>query len=142
MEDIADHFALVFVGFQSADFEDELGLAVVEDGDLGVGGLALVFVAESSAQADGGFGVGGIGDSPAGFVHFVDALVADVAVAGVPEPVPVVVNEIAMEGLLGRGAQPDIEIDFGRRGFDRFEADAVAFFVAEGAAYEEFAELA
>ena len=39
------------IGFQAADLEDELGVAVVHDADLGVGRLALVVIAEPAAQA-------------------------------------------------------------------------------------------
>ena len=48
---------------------------------------------------------------PAGDVHLVDALVADVAVAVVPVPVPLVVEAVRVERPLGRGAEPEVVID-------------------------------
>ena len=96
-------------GLQAADLEDELGVAVVHDADLGVGRLALVAIAEPAAQAEDGLGKGRAGavaarargrDQPAGDVHLVDALVADVAVAEVPEPVPVVMDQVGVIRLL------------------------------------------
>ena len=44
------------------------------------------------------------------------ALVADVAVAEVPEPVPVVMDQVRVIRLLGRGAEPEVEVELvGRR---------------------------
>ena len=37
---------------QAAIFEEHLGVAAVDDGQLGIGRLALIFVAEAAAQAD------------------------------------------------------------------------------------------
>src|ERR1019366_5354034 len=56
MEDVADRGAAVGVGLQAADFEDQLAVAVIEDGHLRVGGLAVVGVAEAAAEADDGAG--------------------------------------------------------------------------------------
>ena len=39
-------------------------------------------------------------DQPASVVHLVDALVADVAIAEIPEPVPVVMNQVGVKRLL------------------------------------------
>src|SRR5215469_6282417 len=46
---------IVFRG-QTAHLEDQLRVAVVEKGDLRVGGLSLVFVAETAAKADHALG--------------------------------------------------------------------------------------
>src|SRR5262249_30206263 len=48
MEDIADLDALVVPADQAAYLEDQLTVAVVEDGNLRVGRLAIVDVAEAS----------------------------------------------------------------------------------------------
>ena len=65
-----------------------------EDGNLRVGRLLIVVEQEMAAhrlhpprQADA--------EAPAGHVHLVDALIADVAVAVFPEPVPVVMEILA-----------------------------------------------
>ena len=127
-------------------FEDELGLAVVKDGELHVGCLALVGVVGAvdvaSADGDDGFGESGVFNGPAGDVHLMNALVADVAVAEVPEPVPVVVNEVAVEGLFGSGAEPEVEVHVAGDFFVGFVADAPAGFAAVAFGDEEFAVLA
>src|SRR5205085_8205038 len=95
---------------QAADFEDQLRLTVIEDGDLGAGRLALVLEADAAAEADDALGQRGAGDGPARPVNLMDALIAEVAVAEVPEPVPAVVDEVRVKGLLGSGAGPDVEV--------------------------------
>ena len=52
VDDVADLLAVVVVGLQAADLEDQLRVAEVDDGDLRVGRLALVVVAEPAAEAD------------------------------------------------------------------------------------------
>ena len=44
--------------------------------------------------------------SPARHVHLMDALIADVAVAVIPEPMPVVMEAVLGECVLRRAAQP------------------------------------
>ena len=75
--------------------------------------------------------------------HLVDALVAQVPVAGVEHPVPVVVQALAHQGLLRRGAAPQIVVD---RGIDLLgaldPADALARLVAEAAGELDLAQVA
>ena len=52
--------------------------------------------------------------APARDIHFVDALIADVAIARVPEPVPVVLETQRVEGAHGRGTEEHVPIDAGR----------------------------
>ena len=131
---------------ESAGFKDELGLAVVKDGELHVGGLALVGVVGAvdvaPANGDDGFGKSGVLDGPAGDVHLMDALVAHVAVAEVPEPVPVVMDEVAVEGLFGSGAEPEVEVYVAGDFFVGLVADAPAGFAAVAFGDKEFAVLA
>ena len=85
---------------------------VVVDDDLGVGVVAVVDVAEAAADAEDARGELHLAEEPAGDVHLVDALVAEVAVAGVPDPVPVVVEAAcACSGQLGRRAAPEVVVD-------------------------------
>ena len=58
-------------------------------------------------------------EAPARDVDFVDALVAEVAVAVVPEPVPVVVEAILGELASSARAEPQIVVDAGGHGRDR-----------------------
>src|SRR5438045_1556099 len=125
MKDIIDALAaVVTLGWQAADLEDELRLAVVEEGQLRVGGLALIGVTESAAEAEDALGQRGAGDHPAGLVHLVDALVADVAVAEIPEPMPIIMHQIGMKWSLLCGPEPEVEIQFARRGRGFLYADA------------------
>lgn len=50
--------------------------------------------------------------SPAGDVELVWSLVADVAAAVIPVPVPVVVKSVAVEGSFGGTAEPEVVVDF------------------------------
>ena len=144
VEDVADLLAVIAHSvLQAAHLEDQLRVAVVEDGDLRVGRLALVAVAEAAAQAEDAPRQGGAGDDPAGDVHLVHALVADVAVAEIPEPVPVVVDQVGVERLLCGRPQPEVEIHLRRRlADDRLDADAAARLVAQAARDQQLAELA
>lgn len=54
-------------------------------------------------------------DAPPRDVHFVHALIPRVAVARIPEPVPVVVDQVAVVRLFRRGAEPQVEIELRRR---------------------------
>src|SRR5712692_6894733 len=44
-----------------------------------------------------------------------DALVADIAVTEIPEPVPIVMDQIGVVRLFGRGSEPEIEVQVGGR---------------------------
>src|SRR5205823_168744 len=115
--------------------EDELGLAEVHDADLSVGRLPLVVIAEPAAEAEHGLGVSRAGtrgtrDQPAGDIHLVNALVADVAVAEVPEPVPVVMDQVLVIRLAGGRTEPEVEIDWGRRRRAGLETDTATGLVA------------
>src|SRR5215471_13773523 len=60
-----------------------------------------------------------------------NALIADVAVASVPNPVPVVVEAITREWLHRRGARPQVVIDTGWDRFFRSPTNRVAPLVAQ-----------
>ena len=69
-----------------------------------------------------------------------DALVAQIAVAVVPEPVPVVVETIVRERMLGRRPEPKIVIHAGGYGFDGRAADGVAPLEAQPARHVDIAQ--
>src|SRR5262249_38870038 len=80
---------------------------------------------------------------PAGLVHLVDALVAQVAVAGVPDPVPVVVQPLAHQRLLGGGTAPQVIVHGGGRLLRALDlADGAAQLVADAAGHADLAALA
>src|SRR5262249_8581599 len=86
--------------------------------------------------------------APASFVHFVNALVAEVAVAVIPHPVPVVVDGaefggVAVGELVGGRAAPQIVIHrLGRLLRAVHLADTLAPLVAQTAGQLDLAEFA
>src|SRR5207249_3242314 len=80
------------LGGQATNLENQFAVAVIENANLGVGSLAIVKVAEPAADTDDRFGQLILAQAPAGLVHLVNALVAEVAIAVVPEPMPVVMD--------------------------------------------------
>ena len=96
---------------QAAVFEEQLRAAKVDDRQLGVGRLALILVAKAAAEADDGLRHGPVGHGPAGDVHLVHALVANLAVAEIPKPMPIVMHEVLVIRLLGRRTEPEIEVE-------------------------------
>ena len=108
----------------------------------GVRGLTVVGVAEPAARGKDSLGELVLVQSPAGQVHLVNALVAQVAVAVVPEPVPVVVEPVGIERPLGRGAEPDVVVNAGGHGAIGLVADGAAGLVAEALGHVDLAELA
>ncbi len=69
-----------------------------------------------------------------------DALVADVAIAVGPVPVPVVVEAVPGEGALRRRTEPQIVVHAGGRGSVGLAADGVAPFEAERARHVDVAD--
>src|SRR5262249_45189727 len=105
-------------------------------------------VAEAAADARRGAGQLVLVEAPARLVHLVDALVAEVAVAVVPEPVPVVVDGavfrgVAVRHLEGGGAAPEVVVHRGGRLLRAVHlADRRAELVAEPAGQLHRADLA
>src|SRR5439155_26975991 len=94
-------------------------LAEIYHRKLHVRGLAIVrsVVREPHTQAIDLRGQRAALDAPAGNVHLVHALVADLAVAKVPEPMPSVGMQVGLKRLHGSRADPHVVIEIrGRRG--------------------------
>ena len=135
--------------FEPADLEDELRVAVVHDADLGVGRLALVLVAEPAAEADDGLGIrrAGLaverrgsasgrcpsGGRPGCRCRRCRSPRTSASCSG---------PGWRGSGCLGAGPEPEVEIDFGGRSRDRFDADDSARLVAQGPRDQQLAELA
>src|SRR5439155_10167155 len=81
-------------------------------------------VGESSAQAPHLGRQGGPFDRPARHVEFVNALVANVAIAEIPKPMPVVMDQIAVVRLRRSRAEPQVEREVAGRRLGRFVSDA------------------
>src|SRR5207253_1264451 len=69
-------------------------------------------------------------ESPARNVNFMHALVADITVAEIPEPMPVVMNQVRVERLFRRRPGPDVEVEVGGGGSDRLGANGPAWLAA------------
>ena len=96
---------------QAAVVEEKRGRLVGVEGQLVVRGLAVVFVAPASAEAHDALGQQfGIAERPAAHVELVRSLVADVAIAEGPLPVPVVVELLPMHGLHAARTRPQLEV--------------------------------
>src|SRR5262249_29900682 len=87
---------LLILLHQATDFKEEQDISVLVHGHLHVRGLALITFGESTAQAPNLCGKSGTFDSPTRYVNFVNALIADITIAKVPEPMPVVMDQIAV----------------------------------------------
>src|SRR5437762_12651871 len=64
--------------------------------------------------------------APSQNIDQVDPVVAELAVAEIPEPVPVVVDQILMIGLQGCGTQPQVPVEPGRRLHGLLEPNGIA----------------
>ena len=157
LDDVADSHALVmvhlpsftlrrFVLRQAAHFEQQRRLVAVID-DERVRRLGGVLVAQASADGQRERGDGILTQEPAANIHLVGPLVAVIAVAVVPKPVPVIVHraETAVAPrrfVLGRAA-PDIVVNVIGHGLRAVhQANALAAFVTEAAGENDLAQVA
>ncbi len=106
---------------------NERGRLKIQDRDVGVGRLAAIMVAEPAADAHGARGRPILSQCPAAHVDDVDPVIPDLAVARVPEPVPLVVQLLAHQWPIVRRAAPKVVIHGAPRRRGRFDQpDAVA----------------
>src|SRR5262249_41089669 len=86
---------------------------------------------------------GAFAENPAGDVHLMDALVTKIAIAGGPNPMPIVMQPFSHQGFLRGGTAPEIVIDvWGDLLRAGDVADAGASFVAKPTRADNFAEIA
>ena len=114
----------IFLFDQSAGLVDQLDLATIKDGQMGVGCLALIFIAKAAPEAEHAFRRGPFGHGQAADIQIVGAEITDFAIAEVPPPVPAVMDQIGPVFLLGRRAQVEVEVQLGRRRFGLLDAVA------------------
>src|SRR5262249_47337913 len=112
------------------------------DADLSVGGLPGILIAEPAAVTDDPLADIVDAQSPAGEVHLMDALIAEVAVAVIPLPVPVVMELRAGQGVHRRRPAPDVVVDVFRNGVGSARSDRRAALVAQAAGQLHFADSA
>ena len=91
--------------------EDLLSVGILRHGEHRVGGLTLIFPLKATTDRHCADGMGLVGiDSPASDIELVSSLIVQIAVAGLPEPMPVIVNQIAVKLVDGGGTSPQIPI--------------------------------
>src|SRR5207302_626924 len=95
---------------------DERGWLVIEQRDVRVGSLAAVVERKPSPNAYGARRRLILSQSPSAKVNDMNSIIADLAVAGRPEPVPFVVQLFAHERRHWRGTAPEIVVHGGRQG--------------------------
>src|SRR5205814_10468024 len=81
-------------GEVAAHFDHDLAPAVIVAGHQRVGRLCVIVVGVLAAHRHRGLGPLGVSQSPPADAHLMHALITDIAVAGVPEPVPVVAKAV------------------------------------------------
>ena len=111
--------------------------------ELRIGRVAIVLIAGTSAHAEHLRAQGGGAQSPSGDVHLVDALVAQIAVAGDELPVPIVMELGAHQGLQRRRTAPQIIVDvIGHLGRRRYIPNALARLVAKSTGHLDGSQIA
>ena len=151
LNDVANVLAEVFVhtlavvhvlARQAADFEEDRSFVfVLKPKKLGVGGIAIVVIADATADRYDFFGQMRIAQSPAADVELVWALVAEVAIAISGLPMPIVVQFLAHDRIFIARSIPEIHLN-GIGVMERFIsfANRRARLVAETACDFELAE--
>lgn len=96
---------------ESADFEEDGSGLGVDVEDLGVGGVAIIIIADPATGGEEAGGVGhGVAESPAADIELVRALVAEIAISVGRLPVPIVVELAPADGEDFAGAGPEVII--------------------------------
>ena len=128
---------------QAANLDHHGHVTELVDGQLHVGRLPLVLVPHTAAKAPDASRQGGRGPQrPMGHVGLVYALVADLAVTEIPAPMPVVMDQVAVERSQFGRAGPVVEIQRCRRRFVGLETDAPSRLADVGLAHQQLAPLA
>ena len=122
VHEVADRHALVLVHLplvglcrlvtrKTAHLEDQRRAPALEDRDLRVGRVAVIDVAKATADRPDGVWHAVGAERPTGDVHLVDALIAEIAVARVQVPVPVVVQAPASQRFVCDRPEPAVVVD-------------------------------
>src|ERR1041385_56839 len=136
------HFLVGRARGQAAHFEDERRILVFVKNDQRVRRGAIVDVTDAAADAEDARRKGVFAEDPAGDVHLVNPLVAQIAVAGRPNPMPIIMQILAHQRILGGGTTPQIVVDVLGHGLGAVDfADARAPFVAQATRSQDFANV-
>src|SRR5437773_7319023 len=111
--------------------------------DLRIRRGAVVDIAEAATETEDARRKLVLAQEPAGNVHLVNALISQIAVSGVPNPMPIVMEAFAHERFHRGRAAPEIVVDARRDWLRTIDlADARTALVAKAARDENFAEVA
>src|SRR5262249_9807300 len=112
-------------------------------GDLGIGGLAAIIETESPANADRARSRLVLSQRQAANVDNMHPVIAHLAIAGIPEPVPFVMQLVAHQRAVGSRTAPAIIVYRGRHSVWRRDfADACARSINQGVRETDRPELA
>src|SRR5438477_529743 len=137
------HILLILRARQAADFEDQGRFLVIMKNDLRIRRGAVVDVAEAAAETEDARRKLVLAQEPAGDIHLVNALISQIAVARIPNPMPIVMEALAHERLHRGRAAPEIVVDAGRNWLRSIDlADAGTPLVAKPARDKNFSEIA
>lgn len=141
LEGDAGGFAFEAEGQATAVFPEDDGAGEFVGDDLGIGGFLVVVEPVATA---GGEDAGGVGELEGGLdeVEEVDAVVAEFAGAPVPEPMPIVMDDIGLEGAFGGGTLPEGVVEPVGDGGGLAAADGTAAVGVPGAGEADGAEFA
>lgn len=101
-------------GFQTACFGNNRLVPIVEDTNLGVGRFPSILVPKTAAVADRGATKPRQPQAPATNIDRMDIVIAEFSVAGLPIPVPVVVEVLARQRAKWCRAEKEVVIDIRR----------------------------
>src|SRR5262245_3287209 len=127
---------------QAARLGDNRLVAEVEDADLRVGRLAGVLVAQTAAVTYHRAAEASYAEPPAADIERVDVVVAQFAAAGVPDPMPIVVQFLPRQRNERRGALEQVVVDIRRHLIHARLANRAASAIHDAASQLDFAELA
>src|ERR1700688_66783 len=97
------------VGVQSAHFKlNAFAVAIFQRGVLHVGGFLIVIESKLPAPAKNLLGILRFVQAPARDIHLMRSLITQIGAAVVPEPMPIVVKAIFVEGPERRWSKPQI----------------------------------
>ena len=111
---------LVAIVIHVPDIEEAiLPVGILGDSEHGVRGLSLIIPLKAAANGHGPHGVGlVIVDGPARYVQLVSSLIVEIAVARLPEPVPIIVDIVCMVVVDDCRALPGVPVQIFWRGSD------------------------
>src|SRR6185312_13679654 len=128
-------------GLQAPNFKHKFLVAIVEARKKRVRRFLVVLINVFAAARDSRRGKV-YAQAPPRDIHFVNALVADISVASVPKPVPVVKEMILAEWNHGRGTAELVPVDAGRNGLIWRVTDGFASLETESFGHVDLADRA